>query len=527
VNWSFVPPTHAENEAAFFDSDSAARWLAGQPQANAVAMLSSLLVQIEAFNACRVAPRQRFASLEALRQAVFAVSGESLRRFEHKALPLLPAEQLAFDQTRRLWRACALAYLHCLSAALENDPAIVDQSALVAHRALSCLRREQMSCYVAGGELDDDFWTVAHSLWTAAEALGITRVPLADPLLRETFESTVSGQYAMALLLHLARPSSLSRAQLAATSRWFSRWREQAKVLRMFEAGPESCALALDLSSAAPFHDPRTAVGVARWLSLGKVLRKMRERRRLLAGGESPESLKLGGGLSSAECAALLATLGDRLSDPRVAEIPDQGESIVLAVGLENAYRLLGGTALKDEAASSFASQLVVDQLAVFGHVVRELEAGADSAAELWRLVSRDDDQVQLTRNAADGARLVLRGLLVIRLPADGRQILATVSSLCSRRDGRLCVSASLLAGTPTALLAEVREKPAGMISRHPAVLLSNATDATPQLFLSAGLPARALAIRFFDSTGRPLPGLVLADCAAHGGDSERWSVAR
>ncbi|MBS1226951.1 MAG: hypothetical protein H6R17_228 [Proteobacteria bacterium] len=526
MNWSFLPPTHAENKAAFFDSDSAARWLAGQPQANAVAMLAGLLAQIDAFNTCRVAPRERFASLEVLRKSVFAVCGESLRRFEHKALPLLPGEQLAFDQTRRLWRACALAYLHCLCAALANDPAIVDQSALVAHRALSCLRQEQMSCYLAGGELDDDFWTVAHALWAAAEALGITRSPLADPLLRETLESTVSGQYAMALLLHLARPSSLSRAQLAATSRWFSRWREQAKVQRTPDAGPESCALALDLSSAAPFHDQRTAAGVARWLSLGKVLRKMRERRRLLAAGESPESLKLGGGLSSAECTALLVALDDRLSDPQVAKIPDQGESIVLAAGLENAYRLLGGIALKEEA-SSFTSQLIVDQLAVFGHVVRELAASGDSAAELWRLVRRDDDQVQLTRNAADGARLLLRSLLVIRLPADGRQVLATVNSLCSRRDGRLCVSASLLAGTPTALLAEVREKPAGMVTRHPAVLLSNAADATRQIFLPAGLPGRALAIRFFDSTGQPLPGLVLADCAAHGGDSERWSVAR
>ena len=517
---------------AFFDADSAARWLAGQPQANAAAMLAGLPAQIESFNTCRVAPSERFAALEVLRKTSFAVSGDSQRRYEHRALPLLPAEQLAFDQTRRLWRACAQAYRHCLSTGLDNDPALADQRALVAHRVLSCLRQEQMSCYLAGAELDDDFWAILHSLWVAAETSGITRQPIADRLLGETSESTVSGQYAMVLLLNLARPYTLSRAQFSAAIRWFSRWRELAKVLRTPETPPESFAIALDLSAVSPADDPLNDVaGGARWLVLDRVLRKMRERQRQLANGESPESLKLGSGLSSTECAALLTALLDRLTHPVAGETADDGESIVLAVGLENAYRLLGGASLRDEvASSSFASQLVVDQLAVFGHVVRDTEVSGDHASELWRMVSRDADQLQLIRGAADGARLALRNLLAIRLPPDGRLLLATVSSLCSRRDGRLCISASVLAGKPAPLLAEVREKPAGKVSRHPTILLTAESDpaghAVPQVFLPVGVPGRALAILFFDCRGEPLPGLVLADCVAHGGDSERWTVA-
>ena len=528
----WLPATQANHSAAFFDADSAARWLAGQPQANAVAMLAALLAQIESFNSCRVPASDRLASLEVLRRAVFAVSGDSQRRYEHRALPLLPAEQQAFDQTRRLWRACAQAYRHCLSACLDNDPALADQRALVAHRVLSCLRQEQMSCYLAGAELDDDFWAIVHSVWIAAETLGITRQPIADRLLGETLESTVSGQYAMALLLNLARPYALSRAQLAATIRWLSRWRELAKVQSSPETPPESCALALDLSSASPGHDPRRAAGAPRWLVLDRVLRKIRDRLHALATGESPENLKLGRGLSPAECTALLGTLGDRLTHPVADELAHEGESIVLAAGLERAYYLLGGAPLKDELASSFASQLIVDQLAVFGHVVRDAEAGGDSAAELWRLVSRDDDELQLTRQvAAGGARLLLRSLLAIRLPPERRLLLATVSSLCSRRDGRLCISASLLAGKPVPLLAEVHEKPSGKQTRHPAVLLTAERglldDAAPQVFLPVGVLGRALTIHFLDCRGESLPSLLLADCVAHGGDSERWSVAR
>lgn len=507
--------------------DGAAHWLAAQPQANALAMLSGLLDQVESLNAGRVAPRERFKILEVLRQAVYAVGDEGQRRYAFRALPLLPAEQLVFDQARRLWRACAQGYLHSLDASLESDPALVDRRALALHRALSCLRQEQLSCYVAGAELAADFWTVLHSLWAVAETLGVTRCPFADPLQRETRESTLSGHYVMALLLHLARPYSLSRAQLAAAIRWFSRWREQAKVLR----APEIGALVLDLAAAAPTHDddsPRAA-GIPRWLVIDRVLRKMRERLDQLAGGQSPETLKLGSGLPPAECAALLATLGDRLTHPLADETASASRSIIVAAGLGNACRLLGGAFPKDEAAtSSFASQLVVEQIAVFGHVVRASEASGDDAAELWRLASCGDDELRLTRGAATGSeRLTLRSLLVARLPPSGLPALATISSLRWRRDGSLQISACRLAGAPTPLLAEAHDKLSGRISRHPAILLSaGGGNAAPQVLLPAGLAGRASAIRFFDGQARPLPSLVLTDCVARGADHERWRVS-
>ena len=511
---------------AFVDADGAARWLAAQPQANANAMLCSLQAQVESLNASRVAPRERFKILEVLRQAVFAVSDEGQRRYAYRALPLLPAEQQAFDPVRSLWRAYAQAYLLCLDAGLENDPALIDQRALAAHRAFCCLRQEQLCCYVAAAELAPDFWSVAHSLWAAAEMLGVTRVPLADPLLRETRESTLSGHYVMALLLHLARPYSLSRAQLAAAIRWFSRWREQAMVQRASAVG----AIALDLSSAPPICDPQRAAATPRWLVIDRVLRKMRERLALLASGQSPESLKLGSGLPPAECAALLAALGDRLNHPGADQTARQSESIIVAVGLDHAYRLLGGAMPRDEApASSMVSQLVVDQLAVFGHVVRESDDRGDNAAELWRLLGGGDDVLRLTRDAGDGgARLTLRSMLVARLPPDGLPVLATISSLCALRDGSLQISASRLAGVPTPLLTEAQEKSSGRMLHHPAILLSAIDgEAAPQLWLPAGLIGRASAMHFFDGQARPLPALVLAECVAHGSDSECWRVAR
>ena len=523
MNGSALSPNLAA--PAFIDADGAARWLAGQPQANANAMLCGLLAQVEALNAGRLAPCDRFQILEVLRQAVFTVGDEGQRRYAYRALPLLPAEQQVFDLARRLWRGYALAYLLCLDVGVESDPVLVDRRALAAHRAFCCLRQEQLCCYVAGAELAADFWRVVHALWAAAETLGVTRLPLADLLLRETRESTLSAHYAMALLLHLACPYSLSRAQLAAAIRWFSRWRELAMVQRTSAAD----AIALDLSSSLPIHDAQRAAVTRRWLVVDRVLRKMRERQELLAGGQSPESLKLGSGLPPAECAALLAVLGDRLTRPFADQTARQSESIIVAVGLDHAYRLLGGAMPSDEAPmSSFASQLVVEQLAIFGHVVRNSDDRGDGGAELWRLAGSSDDALRLTRGAADGgARLTLRCMLVARLPPDGLPALATISSLCSLRDGGLQIGAGRLAGVPTPLLAEAQEKSSGRMSRHPAILLSAVDgEAAPLLWLPAGLPGRASTISFFDSQARPLP-LLLAECVAHGSDSECWRVAR
>ena len=141
-------------------------------------MLAELVSQIQAFNSYAKAPRERFKTMEALRKTLFAVSGECQRRYENKPLPLLPSEQLALDTSRQLWRACRLAYLHCLRACLEGDASISSYSARVTHRVLSCLRMEQMNCYLAGTELDAQFWRNLHSVWASAEQLGVTREPV-------------------------------------------------------------------------------------------------------------------------------------------------------------------------------------------------------------------------------------------------------------------------------------------------------------------------------------------------------------
>ncbi|MEI7432275.1 MAG: hypothetical protein WCL27_17655, partial [Betaproteobacteria bacterium] len=396
-----LPAMPAGKKAAFSDAHSAAEWLAHQPQANAQAMLSELHNQLLAYNVYETSPRERFKTLEVLRKTIFAVSGDCQRRYENKSLPLLPAEQSVLNSVRSMWRACALGYQLCLQACLARDESISSNSGKVAHRIFACLRMEQLNGYLALAEPEGGFWRLLHAVFASAERLGVTLDPVEDRLLGETSESTVSGQYTIALLLHLVCPFSASRNHFAVMMRWLARWREQAKILTQPDKDPKSCCICLDLSKDRPIHDPVHVVGTARWLSLNSVLRKIRKRIEMLTAGDSPENLKLGTGLSSDSCISLLTRISDHLRFPSQPgpDLAAEAVTVKVAVGLENIHRALGGKGLKGPIGStSHGSKLSADQIAIFGHVVESELNSQVVKTESWWLNKQDGGGLQLMR---------------------------------------------------------------------------------------------------------------------------------
>lgn len=531
MTWFSLPITQERNETEFFDASTATAWLTRQPLANAPAMLDRLLAQVQALNVYRMSPRERFKTLEVLRKTLFSVTGECQRRYENKPLPLPPAEQAVFNSTRQLWRACRIAYLHCLRACLDGDTSLASHHGKVAHRALTCLRMEQMQCYLAGTELDSEFWRNLHALLPSAEQLGVERELVQDAQLGETSESTVSGQYAMAILLHLVRPYSLPRAQFSAAVRWLARWREQVRILVEPDASPRSCCIALDLAQDQPLHDNLRVAGIARWLSVTPVLRKIRQRLDSLTAGETPESLKLGTVLSSEACVSLLNELVDHLKFPQQAafESVRPATTTTVAAGPENIFRLLGGKGLKgtDLQATAPGNSVINQRLALFGHAGRGEEVEATYEGESWQLIRREPGELYLVRPAGVSTqRLVLKGLLAVRDAHDGSFFLATLRSLYSRNDGSLCVIASPFSGTPVPLLIEVRGKTGGPLMRHPGFLLpAKLNDGASSIVLPLGLPAHALSMHLYEAREKSPLALRLLDLLDRGGDNEYWSL--
>jgi hypothetical protein len=519
----------AASREGFRDAGSASAWLAAQPPADTPAMLSGLTARIEAFNLLDLSPRKRLKTLEVLRNAVFAAGAACRRQCEGQPLPLDADEQAALTMARRLWRGYAAGYQQCLQACLNGDASLSGHAARVAHRVSVCLRVEQLTGYAGGFAPGLGFWKNFHALFLAAEQLGCLMETQEDRLFGEMRASSVFGQYVMALMLHLARPFSLSSEQLATAVRWLARWCEQARIDEQAEADGRRGPILLDLAADRPVHEGEGEARQARWLSLGNVQRKIRQRLDALAAGESPESLKLGDKLSAANCVTLLNTLADNLRHPPQAlpAVTETMPSLSVGVGLAFIHCLLGGKGFEDAVPATPVEEndpITRNRLAVYGHIAPEAPR-VEIMPERWRLVYWKNDELALLRMPGEGrSRLALRGLLAIGQQED--YMLAVINGLWQSEDGALYCSVNLLPGKVTPRVAEIRNWMSGEVVRHPAFQLSVAGDQVQDMMLlPTGALVRASGVRFFDGDGELQFGLRVSDRLERGNEIEFWRV--
>ncbi|MDR2112550.1 MAG: hypothetical protein LBQ62_05560 [Candidatus Accumulibacter sp.] len=509
------------SRAAFRDADGAYAWLAAQPRGDASVMLSGLTAQIEALNLQDLSPRGRFKILEVLRKEVFVAGAACRRQCEGRPLPLDADEQASLDAALRLWRAHAVGYQHCLQACLDGDESMSRYVARVAHRVSSCLRMEQLTGYAGGAAPRPGFWESFHTLFLAAEELGCVMEMVEDRLPGETRASSVSGQYATALMLHLAQPFSLSSGQLAVVVRWLARWREHTRIDgQATTTDARYSPIPLDLAADRPIHEKDGQAHLPRWLSLGNVQRKIRQRLDALAAGESPENLNLGSCLSAKNCQSLLERLSSNLRHPLpvLPAATDGMPTLSVCAGLAGIHRLLSGKRLEE--------MLPADSSTDDPPAGREARPPGDLGQERWRLAHWESNEQVLLRAPGNGAsRLTLHGLLAV-----GRQenyLLAVINALWQNGDGTLFCAVNPLPGGVTPRVAEIRNWMTGEVAYHPAFQLSSEEDrARDRLLLPAGLLVRASGVRFFDCGGELLFGLRVADCLERGDEVEFWQVA-
>jgi len=490
MTWFSLPPLRAGVNPPFVDKVGCEAWLATQPLANAAQMQGALADCLESLNAAGLAARERYRMLEILRRPLSAIEEESSKRYEYRPLPLLPAEQSAFEASCRLWRELATGYLHCLRASLDGDTDIAGDAAKVCHRAISALRLEQLSRYRAGAAVPGQWWRLLHAVLASAEQLGVAQAPVADRLLSETRESTVSGHYVMAVLLHLCRPAELTRGQFAAAMRWLARWRELASIhATVDEVGSARCAV-VDLAADAPLHLGENAPARPRWIELEPVLGKMKSRVRSLQEGASPESLKLGSGLSADACSELLQYLHGILQKPPpgLPAMHGQARSVDLAGSVELAYRLLGGTAVNDASApSSVSTRREHEQIAIFGRVVRPEAAATAVATDAWQVLAERAGEMTLRRQAgpAPASRLVCRSLVAVRDAGGNR--LGVIRRLETDDDGCLSAVLQLLPGHGLPLPAACQEKTSNRLLTLPAIFLPQTQAGSPASVILPG----------------------------------------
>ena len=513
MTWFSLPtvrPDNTDPAPPFVDLAGCNAWLAAQPLANAPLMQGELGDALEAINTWPIPARTRYKVLDALRKAIFAVDTESAKRFEHRPLPLTAIEQLAFDNSCRIWRQLAIGYLHCLRACLDGDASIAEHGAKVAHRVLTTLRCEQIARYRAGAAVPGNWWRLLHAAYAAAEQMDVLREDIADRLFAETRESSATGQYAMAVLTHLARPYELSRSQFAATLRWLARWRELAAPHADAESARYARHVTIDLSSDAPVHAGVGAPAMARWLPLDGVLGKLKNRLKGLKEGQSPEDLKLGSGISTEACIGLLQYLHSALQGtPQGLPEDRSGKPVGVSPTVETAYRLLGGKALTAPGEpSAISNRRVAEQIAIFGRASREEEN--TFVPEGWRLLQATASDLLLVRPAElEGERIALRALMAVQLDDQQAPVIVITRSLTTTESGDLIVAARIQAANGTAMLATGREKVTTKVTPQPTVFVpaNPALEKPASLFIAAGVMSRLIRLDTGELPGGLKPG--------------------
>lgn len=511
MNGFSLPPMRTGEAPPFLDRSGCEDWLGRQPLTNALAAMRSLAACLDGLNSWPIAPRERYRIAETLRRPAVEASAAVSRLYAHRPLPRTPAEASALAGTCRLWQTLAEAYLRCVNACLEGDSGLVDHAAKICHRAISALRHEQLCRLRARSDVPARWWEHLHELRRAAVRLGVARVMVADRLLAETRESTVDGHYAMAVLLSRCRTETLTRDEFAAAVRWLARWRELSGGAADSgrEARPDGAAL-----------DEGTAVKA--------VLGKLRRRIAALRAGESPESLKLGSALSSADCIDLMQRLLAALSRPALASTVGGGEgtsSLELVASLEAIHRWLGGSALSTPAAPTTTGTLRErEQIAVFGRVVNREAAGTtptlpDIAGESWQ--ARPDDMpggLTAWRPPDGTQRLNGRSLVAVRM--DGRIRLATIAGLMQEEGGPVRLWLALQAGTPRPAMIDVAMVGGNSPARHPALFVpaDTAAGAAAMLFVPPLPPGATVAVAVPADLPPPAGRVV------RGEDFECWS---
>ena len=227
-------------------------------QANAVQRHAALSAQARLLLAATIEPAAKLEILELMRQPVAAVQAEQERAIRGASIPLETANRQLWESVSGLWQSMATAYDSLIDAMATTAPNLAEHAHLICQRALRntslAMIEHWRVYYAAPGAL----WQQLHRLYVFSENAGVATSMVSDHAGRASAATTTcAGTYAHALLLHLAQPDALTRAQLDRVDRWLERW--EALVSLTLEGLPHSSIppLAVDVAS-------RKGAGLAR-----------------------------------------------------------------------------------------------------------------------------------------------------------------------------------------------------------------------------------------------------------------------
>lgn len=510
MHWLSLPEPRPVAAPAFQDIASAKAWLATQPQAQPMAMLSALIEQVEALDAAALPPSTATELLDLLMRAAVPAQAAIESRYIRKPLPMKNEDVQSFDLAHRLWFGLGVAYLRLAPRCPSGE------KLLPLHRAACALRLAEYCHFLAASDCPRQLDRLLFGILAQAEGQGLLRLPLTDPAFPHLGESTLTGHLAWAFLLRLIDPYRFSAAQLQVANRALSRWRELAG----FQAMPDDDPKARQ-ANLGPIFGDALPEGVPGLMDVRKVVRKLRQRITSLKAGESPEDLKLGRELSAAACIRLLKDIDTALKPATAIATEDDGE-LEIAFGGEDAYALITGEYLNPPAAlDANSASLAHQRMALFGFdrmsqmptAVRKLEI----ASETWHMKAG-----KALRQPGDGD-VRRQSPCLIAKRRDGQPRLGVLHGLKTLDDGQLAADPQWFAGHLEAGWITQRQARTPGTTRHPVFLLHDDLAVSLIVPVSAGVrPGVALSLG-----GVSVDALLPVEVVERGVDFVRYSTRK
>ena len=451
-----LPEIDPAAQPEFTDGASAKAWLQHVPLANVSAAQHQLLVQVEEFNRYAAGPADRFAALEAVREAVNFVQIEQAKRFTHRALPMQEAEAALFEDTIELWEQMRLGYLRCLEA---NAAALRAKRALLAQRALAYSGLRMFHHYLAQRQVPASDWRHLHEVYARAERLGVADEAVKDYLNRDVHDTSPRIAYLRATLLGLCNPHELAPRQLTFVAYLLERWAEKVEMARAPIDEGDLPPLSVDLAGELCADRGPAAGAELRYLDARRLAKSLRNRVALLRKGESPARLALGEDCVQPSCEQLLVFLYRQwcqARQPRVVERSRAGDTAQACTNLAAIHYYVSGRVFR--VASSFKELTARqrEEIATFGRVSTRDEDDYSVAQgyllENWQIEDESAQGLRMLRRAGTTGRRMAHGQLVGVRVADAKSFrLGQVRWLMATGRGDLACGVKLLPGLPLA----------------------------------------------------------------------------
>ena len=526
-----LPAISADAHPEFTDRAACAAWLAELPLVNVAPSQIRLLDQLHQLNRSVVPSGDRLEILETLREAIYFVQAEQMKKLANKPLPLTQAERGIFGHVVELWRELLLGYQRCLAddaAGARNR-----ETALACQRGLDCVASNMFDHCRVYRAFPDAYWLDLHQLYCRADASGEIATAIADPV--KKIDASCSEVYVRALLLVLADPNEQQQKQLSQIQRWLARWAQHVPVRRSPPEDRSLPPLLLDFTAAAGAYREADADGRAAsaWLDIGDLARTLKKCVVLLRKGEPPASLGLGEDCSMPGVEQLMVLLFRLWCEGKNARAHARrslsAKAKVCSTLASMNFHVSGGKPFRQPGHPTRLTRHERDEIATFGHTSTRLEdafvEAGGYAIEDWLLQEESLSGLRIVRPAAAaGARYAHTQLIAVRPEGSNNFLIGIVRWLKVDDKDNLLAGVRIVPGVPQA----VAVRPTGINAQAERFVPALYCPAIPALSVPASLilppgwyrPKRVLEV-YRDQSARMLLGGVIE----RGSDFERAAV--